>query len=223
MNAPAPTGNLNPNQHTEEWLRSRIGKFTGSRMHTVMEGGPKAHATLLDDIDYELSIFPLLHDRFAGRSVPYAIRFGWEYEGEALAQAEFDLNTTIERPGFKQHPTIPYIGASSDGIIPGVASVEVKCRISDFWHNYVIVEGKIPPIHMAQVQCQMDVWELDLTYFMSYKPDVAAWEYRCRIIEGPRYEAYVRRMRAKCTELHELRLAGKRPTTASPTLPSFTF
>jgi len=68
--------------------------------------------------------------------------------------------------GLLVHPELPWLGASPDGIFRrSGAMIEIKCP-----YKRVIVPGEIPHHYFPQVQCQLEVCDLETCYFVQWQP-----------------------------------------------------
>lgn len=115
----------------------RLGKLTASKAGVIMGG--------LDTSGLATYVKSLAWERVYGaRDEEYrnaAMDRGNELEPRALDWYESEAGLTLTRtPGFMQHPTITYVGASPDALvcidreatIP-VHSVQVKCPLHGAW------------------------------------------------------------------------------------------
>ena len=67
--------------------------------------------------------------------------------------------------GCVRHESIPFLGASPDGILESGAVLEIKCPM-----YRTPEEGLIPAYYVSQMQLQMEVCNLDKCYFVEWKP-----------------------------------------------------
>jgi putative phage-type endonuclease len=194
----APFSTANPHQHTRAWHMARRGKLTSSRMHTVVHGGPKAWTTLIGKLERELSSDePIEQDLDFVESIAH----GRKYEPIARTEAELLLNCTFNLVGFVQHPTIEYMGCSSDALWKKKRkNVEIKAFLRLDKHLQVYQTGQMPDEHRAQVQCQMCVHNYDETLFVSYHPDAPHWKMRTVLVTVPVNLAYRDLMLQRCDQ-----------------------
>jgi hypothetical protein len=188
----------NPYQHNAAWHLARRGKLTSSRMKTVVHGGPRAWTTLIGKLQAELaSDTPIEPDL---DYIP-SIAHGRRYEPIALAEAELAVGTEFEQVGFIAHPTLPYLGCSSDALAwARSVNVECKCYVDLRKHLAVLQTGQMPDEHRAQVQSQMCVHAADQTLFISYHPDAPHWRQRTVIVEVPVNRSYRDLMLERCDQ-----------------------
>lgn len=167
-------------------------------MQTIVHGGPRAWTTLIKKLQQELaSDEPIEPDL---DFVP-AIAHGRKYEPVALAEASLLLSTDLELVGFVDHPTINYMGCSSDALAyERTLNLEVKCFTKLEKHMLVYQTGKMPDVHRAQVNCQMCVHDCDRTIFISYHPDAPHWKMRTALVEVPLNTSYRDLMIERCDQ-----------------------
>ena len=204
----------NYHQGTPEWLEARRGKLTSSRMQTVVYGTYRAWNTLMGVLQAELEADGPPPDQWAGRMAPRSIRWGHHYEEAALENAALDRNWDIVRPPFVQHPTIDYIGASSDALIVRnfeiVANAEVKCPTNKDRHTIVRMNRQIPGEHHVQMTCQLSVHDLPISYFISYQPDMPDHWSRLCILDFHRNLKLEEEMLSKAADFMEIFRRGDR-------------
>jgi putative phage-type endonuclease len=104
----------------------------------------------------------------------------WGVMYEPVAQAVYsaqNLGVKVHEFGLLRHPTLPFIGASPDGITELGVMLEIKCP----WRRK-IVDGEIPMQYYYQIQGQLAVCGLEeCDYFecelfeASDGPDDEAW------------------------------------------------
>jgi len=122
--------NNDPDQRTDDWLKLRLGFFTGSEIGKLM-GKPKpeskiftktamsyiyqiaAERDLLDKVLNDEYLWDIYKEQTEKHSK--AMEFGTEYE--PIARDQYTNYTGIEMdiPSSVVHPTIPFFSASPDG------------------------------------------------------------------------------------------------------------
>jgi putative phage-type endonuclease len=162
-------------QGTPEWLQARAGNITASRVAELfMEGrkkGTESHTRFV----YKAQI---VAERLTGKSqeAQFATKFtdgGTEQEPFARATYEVAEGVMVEQPGFVLHQTIPYFGASPDGLVDSDGMIELKCpKIST--HIEYILNGVAPEEYHWQMHAGMDVCDRQWCDFVSY----------CQALEG---------------------------------------
>jgi putative phage-type endonuclease len=145
-------------QGSQEWLHWRRSKI-----------GASDSAACLDICPYK-SRYQLWQEK-VGMYTPetnQAMRYGTE--NEEKARQEFcRLTNFVMTPCVKEHPTIPYMAASLDGITPdGEFILEIKCN-GEKNHDSAKFDV-VPPNHYAQIQHQLEVCGLKTAYYFSYVP-----------------------------------------------------
>src|SRR5690606_24261981 len=117
---------LSQTENRDEWLASRAGKFTASRMadltaktKTGWGAGRKNY------------IAQLVAERLTGQCSPSftnsAMQHGIDTEPEARAAYEFHCDADVVEVGFIDHPEIEMAGASPDGLVGDDGMIEIKC------------------------------------------------------------------------------------------------
>lgn len=196
---------------------SRRGKITSSRMYTIVHGGPRAWTTLIRKLHQEMaSDDPIEPDL---DFVP-SIAHGRKHEPAALAEASMMLGTELELVGFITHPTIDYLGCSSDALAyDRKLNIEAKCFVDLAKHMLVYQTHQMPDTHRAQVQSQMCVHGCDRTVFVSYHPDAPHWRMRTVLVEVALNPSYQDLMLERCDQFMRA-LRGEAPmVTRSISIP----
>jgi YqaJ-like viral recombinase domain len=149
-------------QHSEEWIKARLGKATASRaehwMATLRTGGvPAVRKQYLAE---------LVLERLTGTPFPSyqsaAMLAGTELEPEARAAYAFWANVDVLETGFVPHPRIDMAGASPDGLIGDDGLVEIKCplpatHMDTLLRPHFIERGYIYQM-MFQMACTGRLW-----------------------------------------------------------------
>lgn len=226
---------MNPNQHTREWWLARRGHITSSRMYRVIHGTWKGWTTLMNELQKELDSEDPPPDQWNGGPPPAAIRWGHTWETPAIDNLCLDYDLDVLRPPFVRSKETPYIGASSDFLVVEgdletfdyviTANGEVKCPVVLDRHSRVMMNGIVPAEHLPQIDCQMYVHDLPVTYFLSFNPTMPDPPSRlCKLIVY-RNHAREQEMLNKCGEFYEIFQKGQRPgpnkTTRSTGFPKF--
>lgn len=127
-------------QRSEEWFEARSGKLTASIAAACLGLDPyisrqKAWRTIL-------GMEPRQENGFQ--------RYGNEHEADAISEYEVAAGVLVAATGFHVHPTIPWLGASPDGLVGDQGLLEVKCPHSG------IIPGRVPIHHRIQVLVQLE-------------------------------------------------------------------
>ena len=159
-------------QGTDEWKQARCGKVTASRVADVVAktktGWGASRANYMAE---------LIAERMTG--VPAesysnaAMAWGTEHEPEARAAYEFLLDVEVEQTGLVDHPTLPFSGASPDGLVGGDGLVEIKCP-NTATHIDTLLGQSVPAKYITQMQWQMACTGRKWCDFVSFDPRMPA-------------------------------------------------
>lgn len=136
-------------QGTPEWLKARLGCATASRANDFCAAETTAA--------YQNLLWQLVAERET-QNVEEAyvnadMQRGTEMEPIARAAYEAHTGTFVTQTGFWLHPTIPYFGASPDGLA-GDGLIEIKCPRTSTHLRYRS-ENKAPTQYKRQMICQL--------------------------------------------------------------------
>jgi len=163
------TFDTNP-QGSEEWLRVRRGRITGSRFRDARDrtakGAMSAKATM-----YAMDV---ARERFGGSPAPVfvnaAMRTGTEQEPIARMQYESETGNMVLEAGFA-YTDDGRFGASVDGLVGSDGIIEVKTVVSSDTLFTAVVERNfsayIDQIHgglwlLNRQYCDLILWAPDL-------------------------------------------------------------
>jgi len=90
-----------------------------------------------------------------------ALEWGVKYEPVATELYEKRQCTTVHEFGLLKHPTVPFFGASPDGITDQGVMLEIKCP-----YSRKIDGSKIIDQYYYQMQGQLEVCDLDVCDFL---------------------------------------------------------
>lgn len=156
----------NVEQKSDEWHHLRKGKITGTTLKAIM-GTPKARQDAL----YEI-IAERLTVGVDGENYENAMERGNRLESDAIAMFEFESGKQVERTGFCEDETNPFIANSPDGLIGEDEAVEAKC-MGGKNHVKMWLTNKVPDEYEWQVVQYFVVNEkLRKLYFIGYNPDI---------------------------------------------------
>jgi putative phage-type endonuclease len=157
---------MNAPQGTEEWLKKRLGKITGSTIHKIMslKENSSTRAKLLQDLTLE---------RISGSPtkniVTGPMARGLELESEARSAYELK-NQKVILTGFIDHPTIKEAGVSPDGLVGEDGLIEIKClNIKN--HNEIVNKQNLPKQYNLQIQFQLACTNRAWCDFVAYHPE----------------------------------------------------
>ena len=148
-----------PEQRTPEWYEFRQNRITASDFGIAYDMNPYTdkNKIILKKCGHE--------EPFVGNS---AIKHGVKYEDVAIKIYEQRNNVSVSEYGCISHPTVPFIGASPDGICNYNSKnknyigrmLEIKCPKSRK------LDGFVPPYYFLQVQGQLETCELEYCDFL---------------------------------------------------------
>ena len=141
-------------QNTEEWLKIRENRVTGSNSETLLTHG----------------LEEALKDNFKQFRGNYYTERGHILEDEAIELYNSIHDVIVSRVGFIINDKFPNAGCSPDGI-DGEYLIEVKCFSKDK-HLAIKSKSTIPMKVMAQLQFNMMICELKKARLVMYNPDI---------------------------------------------------
>lgn len=165
-------------QQGDEWLRSRIGRITGSELAKVcsyLTRASKGKVAGEPSAERDTYKRKLIAERLTGLDSPNVtlprMQWGVDTEDEAATFYEMATGEMVEKVGFVLHPEWDFAGASPDRLVGADGLAEFKCPETTTHLRY-IAEDRIPPDYMPQL-----VWELVCTQrkwvdFVSYDPRI---------------------------------------------------
>lgn len=166
-------------QGTAEWYRQRLGKATASRMGDLTAktktgwGAPRGHY-LMQLVVERLTGDPI--DRFTNA----AMEWGMACEMTArLAYSEY-ADVDVQETGFIDHPSIPWSGASPDGLIGRDGQIQIKCPTTAT-HLKTLLGEPVDPDYVKQMQWEMACTKRDWCDYVSYDPRVYSADLRLYI------------------------------------------
>ena len=142
-----------PAQRSEEWYKARENRLTASSLADALgEGHFKTkNDVILDKCGY---------GTFKGNATT---QWGVKYEEVAIMIYQKRKNTIVKEYGLVPHPTIPFIGASPDGITTDGIMLEIKCPPKRK------ITGVVPHHYWVQIQLQLETCNLELCDFEECK------------------------------------------------------
>jgi putative phage-type endonuclease len=143
-----------PEQRTEEWYEYRRNRLTASDLATAI--GMNAYGNRNELIASKCGYLKTFKPGAA-------IIHGVKYEPVATKFYEVHNDVVIHEYGCVPHPTIPYFGASPDGIVDPASNnrqligrmLEIKCPKSRE------LNGFVPEYYELQIQGQLEVCDLE--------------------------------------------------------------
>lgn len=185
-------------QGTGAWFNERTGKLTASRMAAAMSflknGNESSERRKLK--------IEILAERITGDIVPKYVtqEMQWGVDKEPAAKEAFESETglIITDMGWVPHPSIENLGCSPDGLCSDNCLIEVKCPSTMTYLTWMI-EGVIPPEHLAQMTLQSACFGGIPVYFCAYDP---------RLPENKRL--FIRKFEPSAEQIKEVEGAAKK-------------
>ena len=144
-------------QRSDEWFTARRGMITASKIkkELLAKKTTKAYQDFRTKcLVYRLGESDLDSEAREQGFLSKEVQRGIELEPEARQQYEFMTDVDVIEPGFIKHPTLPYCGASPDGLVGEDGLIEIKCRNLTA-HVDFLINRTIPSEYMYQMQFQM--------------------------------------------------------------------
>lgn len=177
-------------QGSNEWLKLRAGKFTGSKFADVLARNKRTGEPLKA---YHDLIWDIVVERMTGEPVEgpsgYALQWGSDVESFAREAYELETGNAVTESGFILHPDFEFVGCSPDGLIGDDKGLEMKCPRSSAVHLERFVSG-VPDEYIPQIQGCMWVTGRTSWDFVSYDPRMPE-SHRILIINVLRDDDYI--------------------------------
>ncbi len=156
-------------QGTEEWLKDRAGKFTGSDISTIFSGEStiKFQKMLYDKASERISGLPTKSE-FEPTT---AMKRGTELEDVARVYYSRKTNIDVTEVNFCTSKEYPFIGCSPDGITKNGGLVEIKCPLLHNHLQFFVGNKKVDNNYILQMQMQCLVTSADYCDFVSFNPE----------------------------------------------------
>ena len=148
-------------QHSEEWYKIRLGKFTASHAATIKTAGQ----------GLETLCFDIVAERLTGMGKePFqtpAMEQGNLLEDNARTLFEMQTELTVQQVGFCELDD--FVGCSPDGLIGDDSGIEIKCPQDNTFARYLYDE-KIKPEYYGQIQMNLLITNRPRWYYVVYNP-----------------------------------------------------
>jgi putative phage-type endonuclease len=155
-------------QGSAEWLASRAGKVTASRLSDVLAKVKSGEAAARRDYRAQIVAEILTGKPQESMFINEEMRWGIEQEPFARGAYEVSRDTLVDQVGLVLHPEIDRAAASPDGL-SGDGLVEIKCPKTATHLQYLL--DKSPPAKYAdQMLWQMACTERKWCDFVSFDP-----------------------------------------------------
>ena len=155
-------------QGSAEWLAARAGCLTASAIADMLAktktGESASRANLRARLVAE-RLTGIPQDGFSNAAMQ------WGNEQEPFARAAYVIHSgnLVDQTGLVMHPSIPYAGASPDGLIDDCGLVEIKCP-NTATHIKYLLSGDAPKEYQPQMLWQMECTERKWCDFVSFDP-----------------------------------------------------
>lgn len=153
-------------QGSQDWLRVRGGKITGSRFARAMaKKSSNAYSNLVDQLVEERRVGKSLDSDFLND----AMRWGMKHEPVARSWYARRVQRTVQEIAFVPHTEIEHVGVSPDGLVGQDGLIEIKCPQRPGF-DQVLATGNMPPRYRWQVQGGLWVCERGWADFICFYP-----------------------------------------------------
>lgn len=155
-------------QGTTEWLASRAGKVTASRIADVMAKIKTGEAAARRDYRAQIVAEILTGKPQEDGYINAAMQWGIETEQAARDAYEAAEGVLVDQVGLVLHPVIDRAAASPDGLA-GEGLLEIKCP-KTATHLQYLIDGVVPKAYQPQMLWQMACTERPWCDFISFDP-----------------------------------------------------
>lgn len=190
-------------QGSDDWLRLRAGKFTGSRFDDLTARNKKTGAKLKSFHD---AVWDAVVERMTGQpqeSVSsYSLQWGTDLEPYAREAYELATGNFVTQAPFIEHPLFSFAGCSPDGLIDDDGGLELKCPKNSAIHLARWLDG-VPEEYVPQVQGSMWVTGREWWDFASYDPRMPP-KFRLMKVRVYRDEDFIKLIESSVIEAEEM-------------------
>jgi putative phage-type endonuclease len=165
---------------TPELRELRLGKLTASKAAVIM-GDLKTEG--LKRYVRQLAGERLFGDLGDEGFRSAAMDRGNEVESDALDWYCWEVDQLIERGPHIDHPIIPYIAATPDGIIRGVRVIEAKSPLFTTWAE-IKERNEVPSEYRWQTRWQLMCCALSECHFVAWHPCPGGLIIPCTVTES---------------------------------------
>jgi putative phage-type endonuclease len=185
-------------QRSAEWFAARCGKLTASEFASILDVRKDGKPTAKREAYFNQIVAELLSGEPDVGFTAKATEWGQQWEATARAEYEIATGRLVTNAEFAIHPSVPYVGASPDGLIGSDGVLEIKCPYSKAVHIATVRAGHMPDEHTAQVQGQMWVTGREWADFVSFDPRFKHPQQRLFIQRVKRDQAYIEKLHTAC-------------------------
>ena len=159
-------------QGSVEWMESRLGRVTASRLTDVLAKLKTGEAAARANYRAEL-----VAERLTGKAAESfsnaAMKWGTDCEPLARAAYEAEFGVLVDEVAMIPHPAIEWAGASPDGLVGSDGLLEIKCP-STKTHIDTLLSGEAPSQYLPQMFWQMACTGRAWCDFVSFDPRLPA-------------------------------------------------
>lgn len=153
-------------QRSDSWFTARIGKMTASRIKDIDAKPKKGKA-------HNAITLEVINERLTGvateKPTTALMQWGIDHEPQAIAEYEVLTGAFVKGTCLIDHPTIPFSGASPDGLIGEDGQIEAKCP-SSTTHLNTLITREVPDEYIPQITWQLACTKRKWCDFISYDP-----------------------------------------------------
>jgi len=178
-------------QGSHDWLMSRVGKISASRMADVMAKTKTGYGAARERYASQL-IAERISNKPVSQFISAAMQHGIDTEKEAREFYEGFYDCEVKQVGFIEHPTMVYAGASPDGLVGDDGLLEIKCPETTTYFDVILYDSP-PDKYVLQCQWQMACTNTswcDLMFYDNRVPD----EYAHKVFRIYRDEARIEQL-----------------------------
>ena len=164
-------------QRSAEWYAQRKGRITASEVASVLDIKPFATYSAYGGHPRQEALLRKAHPddpryQFHGNA---ATQHGQDNEDVAIKKYEAATGSKTLEFGFIIHETIPWLGASPDGITTEGVLLEVKCPMSRRFEYDAEGVALVPSHYMPQILLSLEVFDLEVCDFIQLRTANITW------------------------------------------------
>ena len=160
-------------QGSVEWRLARAGFVTASRITDVCRKPRKGQG---ESVSRKAYMAQVISERLTGKPIEQQFE-SWDTRRgtnlEPMARAEYEILTgaAVRSVGFVEHPSIPFAGASPDGLVGNEGMAQVKCPRTHVHLDYILA-GIVPAEYRPQMYFEMACTGRQWSDFVSYESNL---------------------------------------------------
>lgn len=209
-----------PAQHSNDWFRDRLGRFTGSQVGRLMKSGKGDEFFSADGMKYiaevaaERCLNPMViyndeeFSKYILQTTATSKTLAWGLEQEMYARELYSscFNHKVKSCGSFEYRKWWFFASSPDGIVDDNGVIEIKCPTPRVHMDYLInvQDAKslkdYNSIYYWQVMAHLAVTDADFCDWISYCPYTQKPLHRVRILPDVEAQAEMAH-RVECAHL----------------------